>query len=150
VTDSALAALQAKIRQGIPLSDAMGYRITALDRTQIVVEAPLAPNVNVHGTAFAGSIYALGTLSAWALGNHLVNEAGMDAAVVIAEAAIRYRAPIRDTIHCRCSVSPDRAEVFLKALRTAGRARLELEVAIGEGPAALLHSTLHVSLGKNG
>ena len=38
---SDVADLQAKILRGIPMSDAMGYRITHLDATAITVEAPL-------------------------------------------------------------------------------------------------------------
>jgi thioesterase domain-containing protein len=146
VSDAAAAALQARIQEGIPLSQAMGCRIAELGSTHVLVEAPLAPNLNVHRTAFAGSIYALGTLCAWALGSHLVDRAGLNAVVVIAEAVIRYRAPIKGAIRCRCTVSPDRAGVFVADLRTAGRTRLELDVEIGGHRAAVLHSTLHVSL----
>ena len=87
--------LQRLIRATIPLSEAMGYRITELSDTRIRVEAPPEPNINIHGTGFAGSLYALGILTAWGLCSHVVTAAGLDAELVVAEANIRYRAPVR-------------------------------------------------------
>ena len=55
----AATQLQALINRSILLSEAMGYEIRALDARAITVGAPLAPNINIHGTGFAGSQYAL-------------------------------------------------------------------------------------------
>ena len=104
------AALQAKIHRTIPLSAAMGYEIVKLDEARIVVEAPLEPNINIHGTGFAGSLYTLGVLSAWALCNHVIDAAGLDAELVIAEANIRYRAPVRGRIRCSCSLKSNQIQ----------------------------------------
>lgn len=141
------AALQAKIHRTIPLSAAMGYEIVALDEAQIVVEAPLQPNINIHGTGFAGSLYTLGILSAWALCNHVIDDAGLDAELVIAEAAIRYRAPVRGRIRCYCRLSANQIQRFVTGLRTRGSARIRVEVDIGEEPAARIQATLHASRG---
>ena len=62
MNDAALA-LQHKIHESIPLSEAMQFSIASLSRESILVTAPLAPNVNIHGTGFAGSIYSLAVLS---------------------------------------------------------------------------------------
>ena len=139
------AALQAKIHRAIPLSAAMGYEIVELDDAQIVIEAPLEPNINIHGTGFAGSLYSLGVLSAWALCNHLIEEAGLDAELVIAEADIRYRAPIRGRIRCCCRLNPNQIQDLVADLRIRGRARIQVEVDIGEEPAAQIQATLHAS-----
>lgn len=140
------ADLQARIKRSIPLSAAMGYRITALDATAITVEAPLAPNINIHGTGFAGSLYALGILTAWGLCAHLIARAGLQADLVVAEAAIRYRKPVCDDIVCHCAVNESAAQAFTNALASAGRARISLRVEIGEGPAALIEAAMHASL----
>lgn len=71
-----IAQLQQRFHAGIPLSRAMGYQIASLSDNAIVVEAPFAPNVNVHGTVFAGSLFALGILTAWGLAMHILREAG--------------------------------------------------------------------------
>ena len=141
------AALQAKIHRTIPLSAVMGYEIVELDEAQIVVEAPLQPNINIHGTGFAGSLYTLGVLSAWALCNHVIDDAGLDAELVIAEAAIRYRAPVRGRIRCRCRLSANQIQGFVAGLRTRGSARIQVEVDIGEEPGAKMQATLHASRG---
>ena len=62
-----LLELQQKIRTGIPLSETMEFEIAELTPNLIRVQAPLAPNVNVHGTGFAGSIYSIAVLAGWAL-----------------------------------------------------------------------------------
>jgi len=74
--------LQRRIHAGIPLSRAINFWVTTLGDTVIEVEAPLAPNINVHGTGFAGSLYALGILTAWGLCSHLIHQAELAADLV--------------------------------------------------------------------
>jgi len=150
MSSEAATALQEKIHRTIPLSRAMAYRIVKLGGDHIIVEAPLEPNVNIHGTGFAGSIYSLGMLSAWALGNHIIDLAGLHAALVVAEANIRYRAPIRETIRCRCVLDDDQAQSFVSELRNKGKARMDVGVEIGSQPAAVLQASLHASLSRAG
>jgi len=139
--------LQRRIHDAIPLSVAMGYRVTELADTRITVEAPLGPNINVHGSGFAGSLYALGILAAWGLCAHLIARAGLEADLVVAEAGIRYRAPVRADIVCHCTLSDATADAFIRDLAGRGRARATLEVTIGEGPAAVIHAVMHASRG---
>lgn len=137
--------LQHRIHGAIPLSQAMGYRITELADTAITVEAPLGPNINIHGSGFAGSLYALGILAAWGLCAHLLDRASLSADLVVAEATIRYRSPVRSDIVCHCAVTEAAAEKFIGDLAGRGRSRLSLEVTIGEGPAATIEAVMHAS-----
>ena len=123
----------------------MGYRITELTDRRISVTAPLAPNRNIHGTGFAGSLYGLGMLAAWGLCAHIIARAGLDADLVVVEATIRYRAPVRGDIACHCSITDDAAQAFIDDLAAKRRARIALEVAIGDGPAAVIHAMMHAS-----
>jgi thioesterase domain-containing protein len=150
MTDEAATALQEKIHRTIPLSRALAYRIVELGSNHITVEAPLEPNVNIHGTGFAGSIYSLGMLSAWALGSHIIDLAGQAAALVVAEASIRYRAPIRETIRCRCVLDSNQTEGFVTQLSTKGKARMDARVEIGREPAAVLQASLYASRTRSG
>ena len=138
-------ALQRRIRAAIPLSEAMGYRITELGDTRITVEAPLGPNVNIHGTGFAGSLYALGILTAWGLCKHVIAGAGLDAELVVAEANIRYRTPVRGDIVCNSRMTEEVARSFVAGLVARKRARARLEVEIGEGPAAVIQALMYAS-----
>lgn len=122
----------------------MEFRITGLEEHSITVDAPLAPNINIHGTAFAGSIYALGVLTAWGLVTHIVHNAALDTDVVVARAEIIYRSPLTTSITCSTACQPDEARVLLKALSTKGRGGLELSVEIGDAPHALLHARMVV------
>lgn len=135
--------LQRRIDTGIPLSRAMGYRITALEDTQICVEAPLDPNINIHGTGFAGSLYALGILTAWGLAAHVIASSGVAVELVVAEASIRYRAPLRCDIVCRCAAPESAVHAFVDSLVAQGQGRITLDVTIGEGPAAVLQAVMH-------
>ena len=138
--------LQAKIHAGIPLSVAMEFEITALGSNDIRVEAPLAPNVNVHGSAFAGSLYALGILTAWGLCSHLVTRAGLRADLVVAKASIDYRAPVRGDIACGAALEPAVAGDFTARLAERGRSRVTLAVEIGEPCAARIEAEMHARL----
>lgn len=140
---NAAAALETRIHAGIPLSRAMQFHIAALEEHAIRVEAPLDPNINVHGTGFAGSLYALGILTAWGMGAHLIALAGHAAELVVAEASIRYRVPVTGDIVCACRVDPVLAQVFSTRLQSHGRARLALEVAIGDPAAATIQAQMH-------
>ena len=120
------------IHESIPLSEAMHFKIEVLADQSITVVAPLTPNINVHGTGFAGSLYSLAALSAWALTTHLVNEAGLNADVVMASAEIRYRRPIQSDIRCQCDCLPAVSSTFIQHLKRKGRARLSLMVELGD------------------
>lgn len=143
---SEAGALESRIHAGIPLSAAMQFRIVSLTENAIAVSAPLAPNVNVHGTAFAGSLYAVGILTAWGLAAHLIERAGLDADLVVAEATIRYRAPVDGDIVSSCEVDPAAAAEFTGRLASDGRARLALIVDLGEPSAATISAGMHARL----
>ncbi len=135
-----------KIHQEIPLSKAMGFNIIELSGTRILVEGPLDENINIHGTAFAGSIYSLAVLSAWALVTHVLTEQGVDADLVIARAEIKYRAPVKDTIICFCHLDEAVIQRFLDQLSNKKYARIEARVSVGIPEAAYLNITLFANL----
>jgi thioesterase domain-containing protein len=137
--------LQQRIHQAIPLSQAMGYQISEIADTRITVVAPLGPNINIHGTGFAGSLYALGILTAWGLCTYMISRAGLEADLVVAEANIRYKAPVKDDIVCRCEAGPQSARTFIDELAAKRRSRTMLEVLIGDGPAAVIRAEMHAS-----
>lgn len=79
----------------IPITRAMGVRVESWDAGRLVLTAPLEINHNHLGTAFGGSLAALATLAGYAC---LWLELGDRAAhVVIAESALAYRRPVRES-----------------------------------------------------
>jgi thioesterase domain-containing protein len=133
-------ALERTIREAIPLSEAMQFSIRRLELDAIEVGAPLQPNVNIHGTGFAGSIYSLAVLTGWALCTHILQELEVDAELVVAKAEIRYRAPVTGELRCRAQVEPSRRESFIDDVRERGKGVLELAIEVGEKPQALLRA----------
>ncbi len=133
--------LTRKIHNAIPLSDAMQFSIDHLDLDEIRVSAPLSPNINIHGTGFAGSLYSIAVLTGWALCTHIIDESGIDAELVVARAEIAYRAPVVSNIECSCSASEEQRDEFLKAFRKRGKGRLVLDITVGDLPQARLHAT---------
>jgi len=138
-------ALTQLIHENIPLSEAMQFQIQELADQSITVVAPLTPNINVHGTGFAGSLYSLAALSAWSLTTHLVNQAGLNADVVMARAEIRYRRPVQSQIRCYCECSPAASASFIQHISRKGRARISLMVEIGESADVIFNATMIAS-----
>lgn len=130
------------ILQEIPLAVAMEFSIADLDQQGITIHAPLPPNINVHGTGFAGSLYSLSALAAWAYTTNLVDQAGMQADIVMAKAEIRYRRPVKSAIECVCHCDPEVSAAFLQHLAERGRTRLSLIVEMGEAADVVFSATM--------
>jgi len=138
---TAAVALTQKIRGAIPLSESMQFSIDSLSQEAIRVSAPLQPNINIHGTGFAGSIYSLAVLTGWALCTHIMDELAMDGDLVVGKAEISYRAPVKADLECHCQATAEQRQSFLQQFRDRGKGRLALEITIGELPQAILKAT---------
>lgn len=125
--------LEAKFRSDIPLTQAIDVRVERYDGESICLTAPLAPNVNVHGTGFAGSIYALGALCGWGLIFLRLREAGVQGNLVMTHADVRYARPVQRELRAVCDVRAHADfEPALSKFARLGRARIELPVTIGD------------------
>jgi thioesterase domain-containing protein len=140
--------LEQRIRSGIPIAAQMAFRVRGLDPNTITVSGGGAENVNVHGTAFAGSLYAVTTLALWGLVHARLPES---ASLVLAEGSIRYRRPVEGEILARCEIPAAEMEAFLARLQERGRAVLaaSVQVAGADGVAAEYQGTVHARLGHN-
>jgi len=138
---NAATVLEQKIRRTIPLSDAMQFSISKLSLDAIQVVAPLEPNINIHGTGFAGSIYSVGVLTGWALCTHIMDELGIEAELVVAGAEIRYRAPVSGDLECSCTCSEVQRESFRRGIDEVGRGKLVMDIEVGGDRQAVLKAT---------
>src|SRR5476649_1974502 len=93
------ADLERFLHEQIPLTAAMGVRVTECDDAHLVLTAPLGPNRNHLQTAFGGSLHALATLSGYGLLWWLLRKP--QAHIVIRESTIQYERPVRDTLRAR-------------------------------------------------
>lgn len=124
--DALCNELQATWLREIPLAAAAAIEIAACGPEELVVRAPLAPNRNLHGTAFAGSLYTVCVLTAWGSAWLAVRRAGHTAHIVVADARIVYRRAVAGEILCRCALAEADAAAALVELGATGRARLPL------------------------
>jgi len=137
--------LEQRIRRGIPVAAQMDFRVRDLEDDAITVVGGGAENVNVHGTAFAGSLYAIATLALWGLVHARLPA---NAALVLAEGGIKYRQPVIGEIVARCAVPPAEMAAFLQRLQERGRAVLTATVVVpgADGIAAEYRGMVHARL----
>ena len=125
--------LEAFLHEKIPLTKAMGLHVAESNAQHLVLEAPLAANVNHLGTAFGGSLHALPTLACYAVLWTLLREAGLDGHVVVKRSAAQYRVPVTGRLRAICErPAPAVVGEFFADLRRHKKARMEL-TAIVEG-----------------
>lgn len=108
----------------IPLSGAMGITAEGFDGDALTIRAPLAPNINVHGTGFAGSLYAIAALCGWGLVHLKLEQANAPGSIVIASANISYDKPCNGDLVARCSWG-EQSDAWQRYLDT-GKARFAL------------------------
>ncbi len=140
-----LGELQRTWHQTIPVSAFMQIAPEAYREQTLRVNAPLAPNINLHHTMFAGSIYTLMTLTGWGMVWLQQRLTGVEGDIVLGQADIRYLAPVGESPQARVSWP----ETDLSVLGRGKRAKVKLEVALycGEQCCAQFQGT-YVSLPK--
>jgi len=130
--------LERTLHQEVPLTRHMGVHVRDYDGLELVTTAELLPNINIHGTAFGGSLYSICAVTCWGLLHLKLEEVGLAAHSVLADARVNYRYPVKKDIEARCRL-PDEVEfeAYLRKVRNEGRARIELtaEVATEQGTA---------------
>jgi len=88
--------LLATWHQTIPVSAFMQLSIRNFDGYKLQCQAPLAPNINLHQTMFAGSIYTSLTLTGWGLVWLQLQALGLAGDIVLGEASIKYLKPVQE------------------------------------------------------
>lgn len=120
--------LEAIWHEKIPLSQAMALGIDSFDRDILISRARFAPNVNVHGTAFAGSLYSVQALTGWGMIWLQLQLAGFDASIVLASGNIEYMKPLKEDLITRCDFNG--LVDSIAVLETNDKARFELTCSV--------------------
>jgi thioesterase domain-containing protein len=142
--------LTATWRRDIPLAAAVGIEATAYDGRTLTVTAPLEANRNLHGTAFAGSLFSACVLTGWGATWLALREHDLDGVIVVADSKIAYRKAVAEEIVCRCT--PDAATLgeALEHYRAKQRMRLPLTCTIDRaGKPAVLFAGTYVVHGSH-
>ena len=119
------AQLEDYLHRHIPLSAAMQVHAIAAGPDEVVLAAPLAPNINHRETLFGGSATALSILAAWSL-IHLRAEAeGIAHKLVIQRQSMSYDAPVTGTAMAFAYLAPDTAwDRAMVLMRRRGKTRV--------------------------
>ena len=126
-----LRDLESTLHAEVPLTRQMGIRVEAHDGRELQVRADFAPNINIHGTAFGGSLFSICAVTCWGLLHLKLGEAGVAARAVLGRAAIDYRRPVTGEILCRCRLPDDDAfATFIDQAARAARARITLQAQV--------------------
>lgn len=120
--------LEALWHEHFPLSKTMDVRVTDFTEHRLTTRTRLAPNTNIHNTAFAGSLYAIESLTAWGVLYLELYHAGFDASIIHARGNIEFDAPVRDDIVAVSDFSGN--GYIFDELRASGKARLTLTTEV--------------------
>jgi thioesterase domain-containing protein len=117
----------------IPLAAAMAIGVASYDGRTLAVGAPLTPNRNLHGTAFAGSLFSVCVLTGWGAVWLGLKARGAGGLIVVADSHIQYRKAVGGDIVCSCTAEPSALDASVAQLIASGRTRLPLVCTIDVG-----------------
>ncbi len=115
----------------IPITKAMHISLARYDDDELTLFAPLRPNRNDKGTAFAGVLSTLVTLAGWSYTQVSLEHNGFEAVAMVAESQISYRRPASGDLWATCR-GPDleTRRRFFEQLASSGKARWKLEAEV--------------------
>ena len=126
------AELTDYLRGNIPLTAAMEVSAVSVATDTVVLEAPLAPNINHRKTVFGGSASSLAILAAWSLVHLRLTGTSLEHRLVIQRNTMTYDAPIEGTFRATATFADgtDWAK-FLDTLERRGKARIGAIAELG-------------------
>lgn len=130
-------ALQTYLHQHIPLSHAMEVSVVEASALQVVLSAPLAPNINHRDTVFGGSASAVAILAAWSMLHLRLSAEELGSRLVIQRNTMDYLVPI-DGCFTAVAQAPGSSvwQPFTRMLQRRGLGRI--------AQAAVLHFEVQV------
>jgi len=146
VTDK-LDHVRTKLREQVPLVAHMGIDVISWDGSTVIVEAPLGPNINTHGTAFGGSLYCVGAMTGWSALHLTLMDAGHMPSVWLAKGEVSYLQPVRGILRAQTTISPELRQQIIQGYEEKGRVKAAIDVVVKEGDAdAVSLSALYVAM----
>ncbi len=129
--EAAARFLEHELLSSIPLSRSMQLTVASFTDGELILHAPLAPNVNDKGCAFGGSMASLMTLAAWGLARLSLRGRGLEPDIFVQDSQIDYLLPVWGDLVVRASPAPEHSLAdFATMLEARGKARIRLHAAI--------------------
>jgi len=126
--------LKDKLYSQIPLTSHMKIDINKYTSTQLITSMPLDININDKGTAFAGSLATLTTISAWSICWLITQELGFkNTSIVIIKNETNFNAPVTKDVVCYTQKPSNQEILTLKEkLLTKNSGSINIKSAITE------------------
>jgi thioesterase domain-containing protein len=125
------AARLQHLLDAMPPVRALGVRVARCDEVGVVLEAPLALNVNDKACAFGGSLASLLTLAAWGALESALQRRGVRAEVFVADSQLGYSAPLYGDLRAEADApAADDLEALLRKLAERGRGGMVLDARV--------------------
>ena len=139
----ALERLVGYLREKVPMARHFDIRPGRVDDTGLVLEAPLASNVNDKKTAFAGTLASLCTLSGWAMTSLVCEDAGYQTDIAVIKSDLRYARPCSEQMiraHCDWP-SPEETAELIDLLKKQSRGVISLNARVlSQGKTAVTYT----------
>ncbi|HPY41523.1 MAG TPA: YiiD C-terminal domain-containing protein [Thiolinea sp.] len=117
--------LETYIHANIPLTQAMQVSVLSIAPQQLVLAAPLQPNINPHHTVFGGSIATMLTLAAWCLLHTRLAAEGIANSLVVRQSSLDYDKPTAGDFKAVASLAePEHWDAALAMLKQRGKAKI--------------------------
>jgi thioesterase domain-containing protein len=129
------ADLEQLWHQNFPLAKAMGLKAENFTDHCLTTSAPLVLNTNIHGTAFAGSLYSTLAMTAWGLLHLEIQVAGLEGSIIHADGNIDFFKTIQTDIVAVASFTDHLDSI--EELRDTGKTRLTLTTVVEDGDTVL-------------
>ena len=115
----------------LPITQFMELEVDSYDGDQLILQAPMEPNINDKQTAFGGSLYNAAVMACWGLVYLRTQEKGIQCNQVVTGGEVKYKAPVAGTIRA-IAQAPDAAEFdrFFADYAETGKARISLDAII--------------------
>jgi thioesterase domain-containing protein len=130
--------LEKYLHDHIPLSKAMEASVISVDKDEVLLSAPLAPNINHRETVFGGSASTLAILAAWSLLHTRMRREGINCRLVIQRNTMDYDKPILGEFTARSSLArPQEWSRFIRMLDRRGKARVSVTAVLEHAGSAV-------------
>ena len=148
--DELTAKLLAFFEAHVPLTQFMELDVEQYTGDQLILTAPLAPNINDKQTAFGGSLYNACVMACWGFAYLKTLEANLDGNQVVVSGNIKYKRPVTGKIRAICqSPGQEAIDHFVDGFTRHGKGKVTLHATIEcdgkvavefEGKYAVLHN----------
>lgn len=117
--------LEVYLHTYIPLTQAMQVSVLSIEPQQLILQAPLKPNINPHHTVFGGSVATMATLAAWCLLHTRLHAEGIANNLVVRRSTLEYDKPIAGDFKAIASLeAPEHWEQAMAMLKQRGKAKI--------------------------